>query len=53
MAKGQKKSTRETRKPKQEKAKPAVVQSTFAGAIERNAGKASIYASGAAKSKPE
>jgi len=38
MAKGQKKSNRETRKPKQDKAKPSVVSTTFLGAAQRGPG---------------
>jgi hypothetical protein len=38
MAKGQKRSNRETRKPKKEKAKPAVASRSFLGSIDRNMG---------------
>jgi len=39
MAKGQKKSNRETRKPKQAKAKPAPASQAFAGVLERSGAK--------------
>jgi hypothetical protein len=47
MAKGQKKSNRETRKPKQDKAKPAAASHSFLGAIDRPAGSLTPAAKGA------
>lgn len=45
MAKGQKKSNRETRKPKQEKAKPAAAPRSFLGQPERGPGVGAAKAS--------
>jgi hypothetical protein len=39
MAKGQKKSNKETRKPKQEKAKPSATPGSFLGQPDRSGGK--------------
>ncbi|MEO1989709.1 MAG: hypothetical protein ABGX47_24150 [Martelella sp.] len=42
MAKGQKRSNREIRKPKKEKTAAAVVDAPFAGSLVRNAGNSNV-----------